>query len=237
MSTVGASIESGIQSLELPLARAATWLLDLVFPPSCANCGRLDFSFCAGCRGELERAPVVVSRRRVDVLDEVWATGRHGDVLRMAVQAFKYQGVRELTEPLAHRLIKALRAANWPLDALVPVPLFADREAERGYNQSALLSQIVELETGICSRDDLLLRARDTSQQALLSQDERLQNVKGAFEATANVRGLSILLIDDVITSGSTLRECAIALRAQGRNRFMASPSATHNDPGLSSGG
>lgn len=216
VSTAAASIEGGFQRLESRLGQVANWLLDLVFPPTCANCGRLDFRFCAACLRNLERRPVVMARRQVESLDAIWATGKHGDVLRLAVQAFKYQGASELAQPLGDRLVKALRRANWQIDALAAVPLFTDREAERGYNQSALLSQRLALETGIRLRADCLWRVRDTSQQALLRPEERQENVKGAFEATADVRGLSILLVDDVITTGSTLRECAIALREKG---------------------
>ncbi len=208
--------ESGYSRIERRVSRAANWLLDLIFPPTCANCGRLDFRFCASCLRELEGAPIVAAAWRVDGLDEMRATGKHDQILRIAVGAFKYQGATELTAPLAARLITTLRTGNWRIDAIAPVPLFADREAERGYNQSALLSQNLASETGFRFRGDWLWRVRDTSQQARLSPNDRRENVKDAFAAAADVRGLSILLVDDVVTTGSTLRECAIALRAKG---------------------
>ena len=209
-------VESGFNRLESRVSRAGNWLLDLVFPPACANCERLDFRFCANCLRELERAPLVASTRRIGALDEMWATGKHEDILRIAVQALKYHGAKELAAPLAKRLIKALRIGYRRIDLIAPVPLFADREAERGYNQSALLSENLAIGTGLRVRGDCLWRVRDTSQQALLSPRERSENVKDAFEAAAAVRGLSILLVDDVVTTGSTLRECANALREKG---------------------
>ena len=215
----GRAISSQSQRLELNTARAAEWLLDLIFPPACSNCGRVDFRFCTGCLHELERAPVAVSRRRIEALDGLGVTGKHRGLLRNAVRAFKYDGARDLAMPLADRLVKALRMADWLIDAIVPVPLFADREAERGYNQSELLCQQVALATGIPARAEVLRRIRQTSQQALLSEADRRENVRNAFEASAGLSGLSVLLVDDVATTGATLGECASALRASGASK------------------
>lgn len=205
--------------IEQRAAAIANWLLDLIFPPVCGNCGRVDFRFCDACFHELENAAVRATAGAWDVasvLDGLIATGAHRGVLQNAVQAFKYDGARELDALLAHRLVIALRTTGWQVGAVVPVPLFEDREADRGYNQSALLSRHVAAATGIRSRAGCVRRVRNTNQQALLSGADRRENVRDAFEATEDARGLSILLIDDVITTGSTLRECAIALRDKG---------------------
>lgn len=218
MSTQAMAISGAMHWLERSVARAANWLLDLVFPPACGNCGRVDFRFCASCLHELEQVPVEVSAGRSQVpneLDALIASGPHQGILRNAVQAFKYDGARELALTLAARLVKPLRSVEWQIDAVVPVPLFADREAERGYNQSALLSQQVALAMGVAPRADYLRRTRETRQQARLSQAEQQLNVRDAFEASNDVEGLSILLVDDVVTTGSTFRECAAALRAK----------------------
>lgn len=208
--------ESYFRRIELGAIRAAEWLQDLVFPPSCSHCGRVDFRFCPACLYELEQVPIALSQLRVESLDALCATGGHRGLLQSTIQAFKYDGARELAMPLADRLVKALRILNLPIDAIVPVPLFADRQAERGYNQSELLCQQMVLKTGIPARPTLLKRIRETSQQALLSEEDRRKNVRDAFEASADANGLSVLLVDDVATTGSTLRECAKALRKQG---------------------
>ncbi len=205
--------------IEQRAAAIANWLQDLIFPPVCGNCGRVDFRFCAGCLRELEQAAVEATAGAWDVasaLDGLIATGAHRGILQSAARAFKYEGAVDLAAPLAHRLLIALQSAVWQVDAVVPVPLFADREADRGYNQSALLSRQLTAATGIRSRAECLRRVRNTNQQALLSGADRRENVRDAFEANEDARGLSILLVDDVITTGSTLRECAIALRENG---------------------
>ena len=205
--------------IEQRAAAIANWLQDLIFPPVCGNCGRVDFRFCAACLHDLEQVAVEATAGAWDVawaLDGLIATGAHRGVLRNAVKAFKYEGAVELAAPLAHRLVIALQSTVWPVDAVVPVPLFAGREADRGYNQSALLSRHLTAATGIRSRAECLRRVRNTNQQASLSGADRRENVRDAFEANEGARGLSILLVDDVITTCSTLRECAIALRENG---------------------
>lgn len=149
----------------------------------------------------------------MEALDTVFATGKHRHILRNAVRAFKYEGATELAKPLAGRLADALRRLNCQIDVIVPVPLFADRESERGYNQAALLGQHLSASVEVLYSADVLKRVRETSQQALLTQEERQSNVRGAFEASEAVKGLAVLLVDDVVTTGSTLRECAIALK------------------------
>ena len=221
MSLELASPDSAIERFARIASEAREWLLDLVFPPTCGNCGRVDYRFCRDCLDELGRVPLASSSREVDSLDAARATGAHSGLLRHAVQAFKYEGATLLSEALAARLTAALRETNWPIDVIVPVPLFADREEERGYNQSALLSERVAGETGLPESANILRRIRSTSQQALLDEPERRANVWDAFEAGENARGLRVLLIDDVVTTGSTLSECARALRAKGASQVF----------------
>lgn len=199
-------------SLERSVASVISWLQDLIFPPSCGNCGRVDFRFCAACLRELDLLPLEYHSEKLEDLDAVFATGKHRHILQNAVQAFKYEGATELAAPLAARLASALRQSKCQIDLIVPVPLFANREAERGYNQAALLAQHLSAAMGILYGADSLQRVRETSQQALLTQEERQSNVKDAFEASEAVKGLAVMLVDDVVTTGSTLRECAIAL-------------------------
>ena len=197
-------------------ARAADWLIDLVFPPTCGNCGRVDHRFCHACLQLLSEVPVRATRRQVPDLDAVSATGKHIGILQSALQSFKYEGTVGLAPLLAERIVIALRQLDWKFDAIVPVPLHADRLQERGYNQSLLLSQQLEKTLAITCSPEYLERTRETGQQARLSEAERLSNVKDAFAAANDVIGKSILLVDDVVTTGSTLRECAAAVRAKG---------------------
>lgn len=149
-------------------------------------------------------------------MNRVFATGAHDGVLKAAVQAFKYQGAIELADTLAGRLIHALKQVHLPVDAILPVPLHTHRQAERGYNQAEILSRVVAAELDMPCEPRLLRRVRNTKHQAHLKSAEREQNVKGAFEAVGNVGGSAFLLVDDVVTTGATISDCARALRAKG---------------------
>lgn len=214
--TLNAATNSAIYNgLERSAVKAADWLNDLVFPPTCGNCGRVDARFCAICRGKLAHCPEDITYYSVDPLDGLCATGKQQGLLASAVKAFKYEDATNLRDLLADRLIIALSAQAWSFDTVVPVPLHTDRLLERGYNQSELLAERLAQTLRIRFEPSLLRRIRSTGQQARLSVSERAQNVAGAFEADRAAQDLSILLIDDVVTTGETLSACAKALRAQ----------------------
>ena len=222
--------------------QAATWrtrvatagqaLLDLLFPPRCVGCGRVGDLFCAACQAQIEPVRLPVCRRcgrpaatdelcpacqrTPSDLDGIVTTAIFGPPLRDAIHHLKYRNGRRLAGPLGARL-----AAFWPgsglvADLLVPVPLHADRLAERGYNQAELLARALATGVGVPVATDLLLRCKATLPQVTLGRAERIQNVAGAFLCQKDVTGRRIVLIDDVCTTGSTLEACAAALRARG---------------------
>ncbi len=131
-----------------------------------------------------------------------------------AIQQFKYH--RELS---AGKTVALLAASHYPFaakayDMIIPVPLHLERLRWRGFNQALLLSRTIGTIYGIAVNPFLLKRSRPTVPQAQLTGQERRTNVKGAFSvsATDQVKGKRILLVDDVYTSGATVRECARTL-------------------------
>jgi len=136
--------------------------------------------------------------------------------LSTAIQRFKYQGRAELCAPLARLLSSAITQLALPSDVLfVPVPLHVRRLASRGYNQAALLATQLASQCGRGCRPRLLARARDTDRQVGKQRAERLENLKAAFQLRQRT-SKSVVLVDDVITTGSTVRECAQALNSEG---------------------
>jgi ComF family protein len=140
--------------------------------------------------------------------------------LRQAIHAFKYVQQTWLAAPLGDLLAVTYRSWHLYADLLVPVPLSPARQAERGYNQSALLAERCAALVRVPAVPDLLVRCRETRPQVGLTAAERRQNVAGVFAATK--RGMSylpgrhVVLIDDVCTTGATLEEAAAVLRAAG---------------------
>jgi ComF family protein len=112
-------------------------------------------------------------------------------------------------------------------DIIVPVPLHPTRQRERGFNQAALLAELLSTRISIpCKR--VLKRIRYTTTQTALDRAERMENLHNAFRLrkNADVRGLHVLLIDDVLTTGSTLSECARVLKRAGAISVHAATAA-----------
>jgi ComF family protein len=137
------------------------------------------------------------------------------------VHALKYDGWHALAYGMGARMARL----SWPADvtveraALVPVPLSARRERERGFNQSARLAAVLGEQIGVTVWSDVLVRTTFTSSQTRLTPEERLRNVSGAFRVTgdpARLRGAHLVLVDDVVTTAATLNACAAALFAGG---------------------
>ena len=194
------------------MKQLSAWLTDLIFPPQCGGCGRVDFRWCETCFDDLQAIPVIFESSPQEGLAGVGASGLYDGVLKRAVQAFKYNGAVELAAPLAERLTVTLERRDWAFDFIAPVPLSVNRLAERGYNQADLLGQRVAERMNIRYWPDALRRERDTEQQARLNVQQRADNVKDAF-AAADAANQSVLLIDDVVTTGATLKACAEALK------------------------
>jgi ComF family protein len=150
-----------------------------------------------------------------------WASYR--GPLRSAIHRLKYKNDIGLCEPLGQHLVQLLQEQAWPVDCIIPVPLNSHRRRERGYNQSALLAFFLTLQTGLPSIPSALQRIRNTRSQVGLTAEERHQNLDGAFSARVDrISGRTVLLLDDVMTTGATLRNAARALLIAGASQVYA---------------
>lgn len=222
-----------IQTTARSLARSA---LELLFPVHCVGCGKEGPVICASCVAGLKvlERPFcdICARPNTDghcpdclehlpAIDSVLSPYLFEGPIREAVHRFKYRGWRTaapllgglLADHLGRQVIPA-RPKGW---ILVPVPLHRRRLRSRGYNQSGLLAREVGKTLGMPVRDDLLERSNDSSPQVeVRTQKQRRENVAGSFGASAEVEGLSVIVVDDVATTGSTLAACAAALKDAG---------------------
>lgn len=213
--------------------------LDFLLPCTCVVCGRLNDRSdrglaCARCWNRLvilpaprcERCGHPLGPRRCTWCDLLpayvrcarsvcWVDRGTGSAL---VHELKYGGWHSLATPMAERMARL----RWPDDvarertALVPVPLAGARERERGFNQSARLAHGLAPHWRIPVWADVLVRSRSTETQTRLTPEARRHNVSGAFRAVAGTRarlcGAHVVLVDDVVTTGATVVECASAL-------------------------
>ncbi len=227
--------------LRQALRRSRDALLDLLFPPRCAGCRRLGALLCPDCLQALApvgeaicvRCGVATTARCTcitcksdppDPLRGMRGVVFYGGVAAAAIQALKYEGKKQLAAPLGDLLVAYLDAHPLPFDCVTPAPLHANRLAERGFNQAELLARRLSEVKGLPLRTDLVFRQRHTSQQVHLNRQERRANMIDAFapQPGATLSGERVLLIDDVCTSGATLRACGQALAAAGAGEIWA---------------
>ena len=214
------------------LTRAAGPLLDLIFPRTCAGCGREGGYLCDECEAEIPRleppqcrlcsAPSRSSlcawcRSANQPFNGITAPYRWTGVVQELVYSLKYRNVRASAPRLAELMSAHLAETSISPDIIAPVPLHLSRERERGYNQSELLAMGISKSTGIPMANGLLARVRNTPPQVSMSTpEERRRNVVGAFECVGDAAGKRVLLVDDVVTTGATVAECSAQLRQAG---------------------
>lgn len=187
--------------------------------PWCARCGHpLQPRAADGALPDCPLCPLLDSRC-TRARSVCWVPHLHSTPL---LAALKYQGWWGMADTLADLMARAGRdvVAGLRNPVLVPVPLAPSRLRERGYNQSLHLARALGRRVGARVRDDLVARTRATVSQTQLTPVERRANVHNAFvvpaQRSAAVRGLSVVLVDDVLTTGATLNACAEALLGQG---------------------
>ncbi len=197
-------------------------LRDAIMPPTCAACDRqvaTSGGVCPGCWSQMRflESPMVVEKRSAFQSCRS-AVAYDGPARRMA-QAFKFADRTDLAPTLAQWMVRAAIDLETGY-VVLPVPLHRNRLLRRRFNQAAELARHVAAATGHAYLPDTLLRTRATRQQVGLKAGERHANVRGAFrvpEAKAiTIKGRSVLLIDDVYTTGATLEACSRALLRAG---------------------
>jgi ComF family protein len=195
-------------------------LASMVAPPRCAACdARCDrtAAFCPPCASSVER-------ERSDDPASI-AAFVYGGAVADAIARMKYHRRPDLARPLGELLGGAVAARAVALrDAVaVPVPLHASRLAERGFNQSAIIARGVSRRLNIPLLPRALVRVRDTPQQAALDREQRIANVAGAFRArpSASIAGRTVVLVDDVRTTGATIDACAGVLASAGATSIV----------------
>jgi ComF family protein len=221
-----ARVNTGLLS---SLRRLFSTAVDLLFPPRCAGCGRVDAFWCTSCQEELDQIPIQLFSKSIDPLQNVVATAVHQGKIQVAIHGLKYENTPQLAQPLGKRLSDCLLRLNWTIDIIVPVPLHTKRLAERGYNQSQILAEVVAAQTGLSCTPQAVQRQRETrSQVEVGTREQRLINVADAFLADPRLVGQKkILLVDDVCTTGATLSACAQAALEAGAAAVYALTIAT----------
>ena len=211
---------------------AVAWAARVVFPEVCAGCGVTGTWMCAECAARCVVINPQTSCQRCGNPDARATMCRRcqgwPSALSMARGVYLFDGpIRDAVYRLKYgdeharaawggdALARLFDGLGWQPTLLVPTPLHPRRRRQRGYNQSEKLAQALSARVGIPTAN-ALERLRDTRPQVGLTADDRLRNVAGAFATRLRLDGHGVLLIDDVLTTGSTLLDCARACRAGG---------------------
>jgi len=187
--------------------------------PSCAQ----PLAFTSPSTANLQRPSCLQCTVEPLPLDWCEAWGEYRGVLERLLQALKFRRHDFLADALSGLVEQTLRErGDLAFDAIVAVPMPRARERRRGYNQAELLARALSRRVGIRCDMTLLARRGERAAQSTLPKRQRAENVRGAFVASASSQGTSILLVDDISTTGETLRACATALREAGAARVCA---------------
>jgi len=209
-------------------------LVDFFFPRRCVGCGKSGDFLCVGCSQRLPRLLKPFCQKcgkpessgglcpacwgQETAIDGIRSVFRFEGIIRQAIHELKYRNLKAISGRLATLMARYLRDNPVHGEVLVPVPLHLRRLRERGYNQSSLLARELGKLIVLPVVDDGLHRLKDSLPQARTTTvEERRRNVTNAFACRDDVlSGRSVILIDDVCTSGATLEACAKAVKSAG---------------------
>ena len=210
-----------------------SWLLDLLFPPRCVFCGKLlatgERDFCARCQKELPWLEGPAAEQTGEFFSLCAAPLRYQSVVRDSIRRYKFkgrQGYHKVYGKLVAQCVHDHLAGKY--DLITWVPLSDKRKKERGYDQAFLLASAAALELGEVAVETLRKDRNTEAQSGLTEEAQRRANVLGAYSPVdpSLVEGKRVLIIDDVVTTGSTLSECARTLRTMGASDVVCAALA-----------
>jgi ComF family protein len=216
-------------------------ILDYIFPKECVRCEKEGEYLCSACFDKIEWPGLIcyVCNNRNErgicfdcsmetKLDRIIVAAKYRNTaLGRLVEMFKYDYVKEarvvLARAVERQINKNFLASGIYGSTLVPIPLHRRRLLERGFNQSSELAKEIALKYNCQIDEDLISRVKYTAQQSLLKREERLENIKGAFQLNIKKSApAKVILVDDVLTTGATFSEAAKALKSGGVKEVWA---------------
>ncbi|MBL7131128.1 MAG: ComF family protein [Candidatus Omnitrophica bacterium] len=216
-----------VKNLKLILKKS----LDLIYPLNCLICRKkLNFNdgsyLCSECYAQIikNKPPFCVKCDCSPLyFERAWSVSKYTGIIKDLIHLFKYRRQKYLAKPLGKLMIEFINTnLNWQtIDALVPVPLHPKKLRQREFNQAELLAKEINRQIPV-PITNALMRIKQTSSQTTLPPEKRFSNIAGAFKIrdAKEVAQKSILLIDDVLTSGATANECSRVLKQEGAKRI-----------------
>lgn len=199
------------------------FLLDLIFPTRCPCCNEIisyNADFCDKCK---EKLTEYTGSHTIENCDEAYAVCVYDEAIKPAIFLMKDGIGGNAPYALALGMNKIIREKGLSADIIVPVPMFKPSRSAREYNQCEFIAKELSKMCGIAWNGRAVTKIRQTPPQKSLGYDERIRNLDGAFSADGKiVKGKKIILIDDISTTGTTLKEVAFTLKSVGADHICA---------------
>lgn len=216
-------------------------ILDLIFPKECLSCGKEGNYFCRKCQGKINKVsqicPVCEKSsfngdthllcKSKNSLDGLYSFFQFEDIIKEAIHKIKYEYATDLFNELFTVIFREWEESRDTLvllnkfiaqkePILLPVPLHWHKENIRGFNQSTVFGKALAKKLNLSLKEDILEKIKPTVSQTTLGPKERKENIRGIFKLKRQVRDLNIILIDDVWTTGATMKEAVRVLKNGG---------------------
>ena len=203
-------------------------LINLIYPPTCGICGKLDREFlCKKCykilEGQAEFGIQKYKNNEMEFNEHLYVFKYEG-VVRRSILKYKFKDKSYLYKTFVNFLLKNEKFFEIikSYDTIIPVPISKKRQNERGYNQSYLLAKEIAIKTGIKIDMNCLFKTKNIIEQSKLNKEDRMENIQGVYELrnSKHLNNKKIILLDDIYTTGSTVNECCIILKEANPNKI-----------------
>lgn len=203
---------------------------NLIYPNVCGFCNKLnEESLCKKCEIELKKYEIAkiqdFSKNKSKYFDYLINMLKYENYIRERIISYKFGEQAYLYKTFSKIILNNQNICNVLhfYDIIIPVPMYKSKKNERGYNQTELIAKKLAKELNIQYENKYLIKNKNTKVQSTLTKIQREQNVKGAFTVTVKekIQERSIILLDDIYTTGSTVNECAKALKNAGASRIL----------------
>ena len=207
------------------------FILDLIYPPVCGVCGKIDKnSLCKKCEIQLRKQAVYgidhYSQDSDQIIDEHLYIFMYGGVIRQIFLNYKFNEKAYLYKTFTNFLLKNEKFVEIikSYDIIIPVPVSKERRKKRGYNQSGLIAKEISKKLNIPINQTSLKKVKNIVAQSTLNKEQREKNIQGAYimKNAKSLKSKKVLIIDDIYTTGSTINECSKILYEVGTNKIGA---------------
>jgi len=210
-------------------------LLDLFFPTKCVFCRKLisyKESVCSECMHNLSYTGVELIQRSIPNIRECISPFFYENKVRESLLRYKFAGCCGYASVYSEFMLKAIDEMHCSCDIITWIPISSRRQHKRGYNQAQLLAEELSRKLKVPAVETLIKIRQNVTQSTLHGVEERKNNVRGVYRSINDdvIQGRKVLIVDDIVTTGATLSECASLLTRSGAEVVFAVTVARHRD-------